>query len=279
MATATKTRTQSQVAADKATALQQAIETSAAEKLNADRLTHFAPLAGGDWAEFSAQVRYAESVLVQLIDALDITGLNGCTVAVIVETGKFARCYGRDTMVQRIDNGEPVVSIKIHISVFSLPFDAQVLEFAHALSHVLAYTRSIESGKPEFGMSLSATHNSKFADEFHLFGSTSKVDRTNKQNLPVELSAETKSVIDRMTVDHASVIVTGEATPKAKREPATVLRLACPTDAAHFATSNIEKRYKGKRPDINLDCGVKVNGVKCATKISASGYAKHSETK
>ena len=250
--------------------MQQAIAASAVERLAADRLAHFGELAGGEWAEYSAQVRYAESVAAQLITGLEIDGFNGSTVAIQIETGRHARCYGRNTMMKRIDNGNTVVSVVIHLSIFSLEFEAFVFELAHAIAHTLAYTRS---DKVEFGMSVSGTHNKAFKDEFNLFGATSLADRTTKQNLPETFSDDTLNVIARMNVDHGAVILTAEATPKAKRTPATVIRLACPTDAAHFNTSNIEKRYKGKRPIINLKCG------KCDTKITAAGYKAHADTK
>ena len=271
MATSTKTtkRTTTQVETN-GDALAKAIDNSRDDKLERERAAHFAPINGAIWAEYSAQVRYAEVVITSLITAKGIQFPYEVTLAVNIHTGRYARCYGRNTEMKRIDNDKAVVVIPIHISAFKLPFDQFIIEVAHALSHVLLFVDTLDNDEPDYGMSQSATHSSKFADKFHVFGSTTVADRTNKQNLPVELNADTKNIIDRMTVNHADVIVTGDATPKPKRTPQQVLRLACPTDAAHFDTSNIEKRYRSKRPTVNLNCG------KCDTRITAKGYADHS---
>jgi hypothetical protein len=265
------TKPQTQTAADKAAELAQATADTKAEALATAIAKRFAPLSGGEWAEYSAQVRYAETVLVQILDALDIQGFDGNTVAIQIETGKYARCYGRNTMMKRLDNGKTVVSVVIHISSFSLSLDKFVLNLLHAVSHTLAFTSS--AIKVEYGVSMGGQHNAAFRAQFSKFGTLTDADRSATQNLPVELKAETKSVIDRLTLDRSAVILTADVNIKPKRESATVLRLACPTDAAHFATSNIEKRYKGKRPIIDLKCG------KCDAKISVAGYAKHAETK
>jgi hypothetical protein len=231
----------------------------------------FAPLAGGEWAEYSAQVRYAESVLIQILDALDIQGFDGNTVAIQIETGKFARCYGRNTMMKRLDNGKTVVSVVIHLSSFSFGMDKFVLNLLHAVSHTLAFTSS--ATKVEYGVSMGGQHNASFRAQFLKFGTLTDADRSASQNTPLELSTDTKSVIDRLSVDESAVILTADVNVKPARTSATVLRMACPTDAKHFETSNIEKRYKGKRPIIDLKCG------KCDTKISVAGYAKNAPQK
>jgi hypothetical protein len=244
------------------------------DKAMADAIAkRFVPMAGGEMAEFSAQIAYAETVLGQILIDLEIDGMNGNTFAVYIETGKYARCYGRHTKLRRLDNGQAVISVVVHISIFGKPIIEFVTDLLHAFSHSLAVARTTNSDKLEFGMGMSAQHNSKFTDEFQMFGSTTEADRTSKQNLPDVLSPETVKAIERLTVDASAVILTGDAAPKPNRTPAVVLRLACPTDAKHFATSNIEKRYKGKRPVIDLDCG------KCKTKISVAGYENHKPTK
>jgi len=276
MATANKikrTRTNSTAsnaaqAAKDAQTQREATDKIIADKLALARLDHFAPLSGGDWAAYSAQYLALESIVVQIVDAYAPDSFDGNTVAVHIETGKHARCYGRNTMMKRLDNGKPVVAVVVHISIFSLPFDEFIIKVLEALTHTLLY---LESGEVEFGMSMSATHNSTFAKRFKMFGETTPSDNTNKQNFPTELNNELhKFVSNRLKVDFSAFILTGDAEPKAKRESATVLRLACPTEAAHFDTSNIEKRYKGKRPIIDLDCG------KCKVKITAAGYTAHS---
>ena len=261
--------TQAQTAAKNATKLATATAETKEAALAAAIAKRFAPLAGGEWAEYSAQVRYAESVLVQILDALDVRGFDGNTVAIQIETGKYARCYGRNTMVKRLDNGKPVVLVTIHISSFSFGLDKFVLNLLHATAHTLAFTSS--ATKIEYGMSMGGQHNASFRVQFLKFGHLTDADRSPTQNLPTELNAETKSVVDRLNIDQSAVILTADVNVKPKRESATVLRMACPTDATHFATSNIEKRYKAKRPVIDLKCG------KCDTKISTGGYAKHSE--
>ena len=277
MATANKTKSRTrtnstasnaaQVAKDAQTQ-REATEKIIADKLATARLKHFAPVSGGEWAEYSAQYRALESIVVQIVDAYAPDSFDGNTVAVHIETGKYARCYGRNTMMKRLDNGNTVAAVVVHISIFSLPFDEFIIKVLEALTHTLLY---LESGDVEFGMSISATHNSTFAKRFATFGSTTPSDNTNKQNFPTGLNDELhKFVNNQLKVDSAAFILTGEAEPKAKRESAKVLRLACPTSAAHFDTSNIEKRYKAKRPVIDLDCG------KCKVKITAAGYTAHS---
>lgn len=263
--------TQAKTAAKDATKLATATAETKQSALVAAIAKRFAPLAGGEWAEYSAQVRYAESVLIQILDALDIQGFDGNTVAIQIETGKFARCYGRNTMMKRLDNGKSVISVVIHLSSFSFGMDKFVLNLLHAVSHTLAFTSS--ATKVEYGVSMGGQHNKAFREQFLKFGTLTDPDRSPSQNTPIELNAETKSVIDRLRVDESAVILTADVNIKPARTSATVLRMACPQDAAHFDTSNIEKRYKGKRPIIDLKCG------KCDSKISVAGYAKHAETK
>ena len=267
MATKSQIKTADQDAATIATA-NAAVKEAALVTAIAKR---FAPLAGGEWAEYSAQVRYAESVLIQILDALDIQGFDGNTVAIQIETGKFARCYGRNTMMKRLDNGKTVVSVVIHLSSFSFGMDKFVLNLLHAVSHTLAFTSS--ATKVEYGVSMGGQHNGSFRVQFLKFGTLTDADRSASQNTPLELNADTKSVIDRLRVDESAVILTADVNVKPARTSATVLRMACPQDATHFDTSNIEKRYKGKRPVIDLKCG------KCDTKISVAGYAKHAPEK
>jgi hypothetical protein len=263
--------TQAQIAAKDAAKLATANAETKQVALVAAIAKRFAPLAGGEWAEYSAQVRYAESVLIQILDALDIQGFDGNTVAIQIETGKFARCYGRNTMMKRLDNGKTVVSVVIHLSSFSFGMDKFVLNLLHAVSHTLAFTSS--ATKVEYGVSMGGQHNGSFRAQFEKFGTLTPADRSPSQNTPVELNADTKSVIDRLRVDESAVILTADVNVKPARTSATVLRMACPQDATHFDTSNIEKRYKGKRPVIDLKCG------KCDTKISVAGYAKNAPEK
>jgi hypothetical protein len=266
-ATKNKNGTNAVAVAKAAATLREETEKIIWEKFLIERLTHFAQVSGGEWAEYSAQYRSLESIVVQIVDAYAPDSFDGNTVAVHIETGRYARCYGRNTMMKRLDNGNTVAAVVVHISIFSLPFDEFIIKVLEAITHTLLY---LESGEIEFGMSVSATHNSTFAKRFATFGFTTKSDDTNKQNFPTELNDELhKFVNNQLKVDSAAFILTGDATPKPKRTPAQVLRLACPSDAKHFATSNIEKRYKGKRPVIDLDCG------KCQSKISEAGYAEH----
>jgi len=271
MTTQSQTTTNATTAAQDAAELAQSTADTKAEALAAALAKRFAPLAGGEWAEYSAQVRYAESVLIQILDALDIDGFDGNTVAIQIETGKFARCYGRNTMMKRLDNGKSVVSVVIHLSSFSFGMDKFVLNLLHAVSHTLAFTSS--ATKVEYGVSMGGQHNASFRNQFIKFGSLTDPDRSASQNTPIELHAETKSVIDRLRVDESAVILTADVNVKPAPNRAKVDRYACPTDATHFVTSNIEKRYKGKRPVIDLKCG------KCDTKISVAGYAKHAPEK
>ena len=263
--------TQAQTAAKNAAKLASATAETKQVALATAIAKRFAPLAGGEWAEYSAQVRYAESVLIQILDALDIQGFDGNTVAIQIETGKFARCYGRNTMMKRLDNGKSVVSVVIHLSSFSFGMDKFVLNLLHAVSHTLAFTSS--ANKVEYGVSMGGQHNASFRAQFLKFGTLTDADRSASQNTPLELSTDTKNVIDRLNVDESAVILTADVNVKPAPNRAKVDRYACPTDAAHFDTSNIEKRYKAKRPIIDLKCG------KCDTKISVAGYAKHNPQK
>ena len=267
MANATKTQTNVLVADSMAAAMQAAISAQHSDTLAKDIAKHFVPLAGGSMAEYSAQVQYAEDILGQIITKLEISGMNGHTFAIGIETGKYAKCFGRYTRTKRLDNGQTVITVAIHIADFSLDLINFVIKVLHAFAHALTVAGSDTVDKLEYGVGMNGVHNADFADNFQLFGTTVPKDRKNpKQHEPVALNVETISAIERLKVDHSAVILTGTTEQRVRRAPAKTLNLACPTDAAHFASSHYSKRYRGTKPVIDLDCG------KCKTKITHNGY-------
>jgi hypothetical protein len=267
MAKATKPQTNVLIADAMAEAMQIAIAAQHSDTLAKDVAKHFVPLAGGSMAEYSQQVQYAEDVLGQIITRLEIGGMSGHTFAIAIETGKYAKCFGRSTRTKRLDNGQTVLSVVIHIADFSLDLINFVIKVLHAFAHALTVAGSDTVDKLEYGVGQNGVHNADFAANFQLFGTTVPKDRKNpKQHMPVALNVETISAIERLKVDHSAVILTGTTEERVRRAPAKTLNLACPTDAAHFASSHYSKRYRGTKPVINLDCG------KCKTKITHNGY-------
>ena len=267
MANATKTQTNVLEADSMAAAMQAAITAQHSDTLAKDIANHFVPLAGGSMAEYSAQVQYAEDVLGQIITKLEISGMKGHSFAIGIETGKYAKCFGRSTRTKRLDNGQTVLTVVIHIADFSLDLFDFVLKVLHAFAHALTVAGSDTVDKLEFGVGQNGVHNADFAANFQLFGTTVPKDRKNpKQHEPVALNIETINVVERLSVDHSAVILTGTTEERARRAPAKTLNLACPTDAAHYETSHFSKRYRGTKPVIDLDCG------KCKTKITHNGY-------
>ena len=67
MTTKSPTKTNATSAARDAAKLAKAIADTKENALASAIAKRFAPLAGGEWAEYSAQVRYAESVLIQIL--------------------------------------------------------------------------------------------------------------------------------------------------------------------------------------------------------------------
>ena len=270
MANATKTTTNVLEADSMAAAMQTAIAAQHSETLAADIAKHFVPLAGGSMAEYSAQVQYGEDVLGQIITTLEINGMKGHTFAIAIETGKYAKCFGRYTRTRRLDNGQTVLTVAIHIADFSLDLINFVIKVLHAFAHALTVAGSDTVDKLEYGVGQNGVHTGDFAANFQLFGTTVPKDRKNpKQHMPVALNVETIQAIERLQVDHSAVILTGTTEERVRRKPAKTLNLACPTDAAHYETTHYSKRYRGTKPVIDLDCG------KCKVKITVAGHVKN----
>ena len=282
--------------ADMAAALAAVIDAQHSDTLAADMAKQFVPLAGGEMAEYSAQVQYVEDILRQIITKLELKGMNGHTFAIQIETGKYAKCFGLYTRTKRLDTGATVLSVVIHIEDFALDVVNFVLKLLHAFAHTLTVAESVDPEKLEFGVGMNGRHTADFATNFHQFGTTTPADRSTGQNTPVALNIDILEILKVINLDPSAVILTGVAEVRTKRKPATVLRMACPTDPKHFKTSNIEKRYRTTRPAVDLDCGkCKADAIKlitssdsesftaaevldilkAVTKISRAGYEKH----
>jgi|TARA_R110000765_G_scaffold243709_2_gene346014 hypothetical protein len=266
------------VADSKANALEAALKI-----VESKRAAHFVSMNGhGEQAEVSAQTAMVERRIRDIIVKHEITAFDGLTIALAIDTGKQAKCYGMQANLERADNGVLVLSLMLHASVFALPkaeLDVNILE---SLGHAIVYARSVQSGdsKPAFGMSISGVHNATFASVFGEFGGIIKpvyevksgksvLTNGSEANRPTgKIHTPTAKILDRSHYDETAIVVVGRNIAKqATRSSQSRISVACAEHGklAFTLTYRTRKPAASKLPFCGWDAA-------CKKRMSEAGF-------
>ena len=254
------------------------------------RARHFDSLNGfGEMVDYSGQAKVLERRTRDIIVKHELNDFDGYTVAIIVETGKEAKCYGGHVTLKRIEatdtGADLVINIALHASIFSkslIEIDIAILE---ALTHARVFVGALSKGdvKVSYGMAKSGVHNSTFAGLFHTFGGTvepvyevrkgqSVLTNGKEANRPTgKLDPATVKVLERSYFDPTAFVVTGEIIvgDGGGRTSADVLRVAC-EDHPKIPWS---VSYRGRKPTVNIKCTIKDRGKpECGKRLSAAAW-------
>ena len=248
------------------TSIHDATDVVKLSKLNQARQSNVVNLETGQFIRMSSQIGTVEAIIQAIINEFEIP-LNGHSVGYQYSTGRYAKCYGLNTVMRRLDDGSPVVGITQHIGAFELLSDDQrdsklnfALSLVEPLAHAEVACNSIESGKLEFGVALSGVHNSKFAEAFASYGTTTPADRKNtaKQHRPIKLHKKFEDWFLGLNIDWSAIMLTGATLERPTRAKSKTGGYAC-TNPEHWETSNVPQQWRGnKQPIKRLACDAKV---------------------
>ena len=255
------------------------------------RARHFDSLNGfGEMVDYSGQAKVLERRTRDIIVKHELIDFDGYTVAIIVETGKVAKCYGGHVTLKRIEETDTgadlVINITLHASIFSKSLAEIDIAILEALTHAMVFVGALSKGdtKVSYGMAKSGVHNADFAGLFHTFGETVKpvyevrkgqsvLANGKEANRPSgKLDPATVKILERSYFDPTAFVVTGEivAGDGGGRTSADVLRVACEVHPKIAWSVS----YRGRKPAVNIKCTIKGRGGKpeCGKRLSAAAW-------